>query len=59
MFALTLGPDVWLDCTELFDRGVRVSGVYAIRPTGSEAFMVFCDMSGGICSIAKVSLSAS
>lgn len=37
--------NVWSDCTELFDRGVRVSGVYAIRPTGSQAFVVFCDMS--------------
>ncbi|XP_068197119.1 angiopoietin-related protein 3-like [Antennarius striatus] len=33
------------DCGELFDRGERVSGVYAVRPTGSQPFMVFCDMS--------------
>ncbi|XP_056149657.1 angiopoietin-related protein 3-like [Lampris incognitus] len=33
------------DCSQLFDRGERVSGVYAIRPNQSEAFMVFCDMS--------------
>ncbi|XP_042285425.1 angiopoietin-related protein 3-like [Thunnus maccoyii] len=33
------------DCSELFNRGERVSGVYAIRPNGSEPFMVFCDMS--------------
>lgn len=37
---------VWSDCTELFDSGVRVSGVHAIRPTGGEAFMAFCDLSG-------------
>ncbi|XP_062259910.1 angiopoietin-related protein 3-like [Platichthys flesus] len=33
------------DCSELFNRGERVSGVYAIRPNGSEPFMAFCDMS--------------
>uniref|UniRef100_A0A3B4ZCE7 Angiopoietin-related protein 3-like n=1 Tax=Stegastes partitus TaxID=144197 RepID=A0A3B4ZCE7_9TELE len=33
------------DCSELFNRGERVSGVYAIKPNGSEPFMVFCDMS--------------
>ncbi|XP_040000018.1 angiopoietin-related protein 3-like [Xiphias gladius] len=32
------------DCSELFNRGERVSGVYAIRPNGSEPFMAFCDM---------------
>ncbi|KAM7378965.1 hypothetical protein PAMP_004550 [Pampus punctatissimus] len=33
------------DCSELFNRGERVSGVYAIRPSRSEPFMAFCDMS--------------
>uniref|UniRef100_A0A8C2XEL4 Angiopoietin like 3 n=1 Tax=Cyclopterus lumpus TaxID=8103 RepID=A0A8C2XEL4_CYCLU len=33
------------DCSDLFKRGERVSGVYAIRPTGTEPFMAFCDMS--------------
>ncbi|KAM9789135.1 angiopoietin-related protein 3-like [Neosynchiropus ocellatus] len=33
------------DCSELFSRGERVSGVYAVRPNGSEPFNVFCDMS--------------
>ncbi|XP_044076808.1 angiopoietin-related protein 3-like [Siniperca chuatsi] len=33
------------DCSELFNRGERVSGVYAIRPNGTEPFMAFCDMS--------------
>uniref|UniRef100_A0A3Q3WYX9 Fibrinogen C-terminal domain-containing protein n=1 Tax=Mola mola TaxID=94237 RepID=A0A3Q3WYX9_MOLML len=32
------------DCSELFDRGVRVSGVYPIRPQGTEPFVAFCDM---------------
>ncbi|XP_040027041.2 angiopoietin-related protein 3 [Gasterosteus aculeatus] len=33
------------DCSDLFNRGERVSGVYAIRPNGTEPFMAFCDMS--------------
>lgn len=39
--------DLPSDCSELFNRGVRVSGVYAIRPNGTEPFMAFCDMSKG------------
>ncbi|PWA17498.1 hypothetical protein CCH79_00011326 [Gambusia affinis] len=35
------------DCSELFDRGERANGTYAIKPNGSEPFMVFCDMSRG------------
>ncbi|KAM4552570.1 angiopoietin-related protein 3-like [Odontesthes bonariensis] len=37
--------DLPSDCSELFDRGERVSGVYAIKPNRSEPFMAFCDMS--------------
>ncbi|KAK9538877.1 hypothetical protein VZT92_004021 [Zoarces viviparus] len=33
------------DCSDLFNRGERASGVYGIRPTGTEPFMAFCDMS--------------
>ncbi|XP_069020759.1 angiopoietin-related protein 3-like [Embiotoca jacksoni] len=33
------------DCSELFTSGEQVSGIYAIRPNGSEPFMAFCDMS--------------
>ncbi|XP_053185376.1 angiopoietin-related protein 3-like isoform X2 [Scomber japonicus] len=33
------------DCSELYNRGERASGVYAIRPNRSEPFMAFCDMS--------------
>ncbi|XP_056276658.1 angiopoietin-related protein 3-like [Pseudoliparis swirei] len=33
------------DCSDLFNRGERVSGVYAIRPSGTKTFMAFCDMS--------------
>nr|XP_046265372.1 angiopoietin-related protein 3-like [Scatophagus argus] len=32
------------DCSELFNRGERVSSVYAIRPRGVEPFMALCDM---------------
>ncbi|XP_061694924.1 angiopoietin-related protein 3-like [Syngnathoides biaculeatus] len=32
------------DCGDAFDRGEKVSGVFAIRPPGSEPFMAFCDM---------------
>ncbi|XP_041848111.1 angiopoietin-related protein 3-like [Melanotaenia boesemani] len=34
------------DCSELFDRGERASGVYAVKPSSSKPFMAFCDMSG-------------
>ncbi|KAM8850446.1 angiopoietin-related protein 3-like isoform 2-T2 [Spinachia spinachia] len=33
------------DCSDLFNRGERVNGVYAIRPKGTEPFMALCDMS--------------
>uniref|UniRef100_A0A8C6U4T2 Fibrinogen C-terminal domain-containing protein n=1 Tax=Neogobius melanostomus TaxID=47308 RepID=A0A8C6U4T2_9GOBI len=36
-----------LDCSELFNRGERISGVYAIKPNTSEPFMAFCDMRTG------------
>lgn len=35
------------DCSELFDWGERVSGVYTIKPNTSEPFMAFCDMKKG------------
>ncbi|XP_051943647.1 angiopoietin-related protein 3-like [Hippocampus zosterae] len=39
-------PDMDLpsDCSEVFNRGEKISRVYAIRPNGSEPFKVFCDM---------------
>ncbi|KAM3842795.1 angiopoietin-related protein 3-like [Diretmus argenteus] len=37
--------DLPSDCSEVFNRGERASGVYAVRPNRSEPFMVFCDMS--------------
>ncbi|XP_076018382.1 angiopoietin-related protein 3-like [Genypterus blacodes] len=36
--------DLPSDCSELFNTGQRISGVYAIRPKRSEPFLVFCDM---------------
>ncbi|XP_033837950.1 angiopoietin-related protein 3-like [Periophthalmus magnuspinnatus] len=35
------------DCSELFNQGERVSGVYVINPGTSEPFMAFCDMTTG------------
>ncbi|KAK5859550.1 hypothetical protein PBY51_021102 [Eleginops maclovinus] len=34
-----------LDCSDLFNGGERISGLYVIKPTGAEPFMAFCDMS--------------
>lgn len=39
--------DLPSDCSQLFERGERISSIYAIRPHGSEPFVVFCDMSKG------------
>ncbi|MEQ2216444.1 hypothetical protein XENOCAPTIV_016234 [Xenoophorus captivus] len=43
----TMMSDFPSDCSELFDRGERANGIYAIKPNGSEPFMAFCDMSRG------------
>ncbi|XP_006126821.2 angiopoietin-related protein 3 [Pelodiscus sinensis] len=32
------------DCTALYKRGERTSGIYSIKPNGSEAFNVFCEV---------------
>uniref|UniRef100_A0A674K9D9 Angiopoietin-related protein 3 n=1 Tax=Terrapene triunguis TaxID=2587831 RepID=A0A674K9D9_9SAUR len=32
------------DCTALYKRGERTSGIYSIKPNGSEAFNVYCEM---------------
>uniref|UniRef100_A0A8D0HFJ2 Angiopoietin-related protein 3 n=1 Tax=Sphenodon punctatus TaxID=8508 RepID=A0A8D0HFJ2_SPHPU len=32
------------DCTATYNRGERSSGVYSIRPNGSEVFNVYCEM---------------
>ncbi|KAG7246004.1 hypothetical protein CRUP_030851, partial [Coryphaenoides rupestris] len=45
------GNDLPSDCSDLFGRGERASGVYALKPTDrSGPFMAFCDMSkdGGL-----------
>ncbi|KAM3875775.1 angiopoietin-related protein 3 [Diretmus argenteus] len=36
--------DLPVDCSELFVRGERNSGVYAIKPNQSEPFSVYCEM---------------
>jgi len=35
------------DCTALYNSGMRSSGVYTIKPSGSEAFDVYCEMKFG------------
>ncbi|XP_043941481.1 angiopoietin-related protein 3 [Protopterus annectens] len=35
---------VHLDCSDIYDEGERVSGIYTINPNGSKSFNVFCDM---------------
>ncbi|XP_074858293.1 angiopoietin-related protein 3 [Carettochelys insculpta] len=42
--ALQEFKDVAGDCTDLYKRGERVSGIYSIKPNGSEAFNVYCEM---------------
>ena len=36
-----------IDCTALYKKGERASGVYTIRPDGSPAFPVYCDLTDG------------
>ncbi|XP_063283936.1 angiopoietin-related protein 3 [Pelobates fuscus] len=33
------------DCNDIYNRGDRLSGIYAIKPNGSEEFYVFCEIS--------------
>ncbi|KAK2540533.1 Angptl3 [Columba guinea] len=35
------------DCTALYNSGMRLSGIYTIKPNGSEAFDVYCEMKFG------------
>lgn len=39
--------DFPMDCSELFDRGEKNSGVYTIKPNQSEPFSVYCEMGSG------------
>ena len=38
---------VTAECTDLYRTGVRRTGVYTIKPRGSPAFSVYCDMTDG------------
>ncbi|KFO58659.1 Angiopoietin-related protein 3, partial [Corvus brachyrhynchos] len=40
-------PGAAADCTALYHTGVQASGVYTIKPNGSEAFNVYCEMKFG------------
>ncbi|KAJ3599219.1 hypothetical protein NHX12_033182 [Muraenolepis orangiensis] len=37
--------DLAIDCSDLFNQGEKNSGVYIIKPNGSEPFKVYCKMS--------------
>lgn len=39
--------DLPTDCSEVFNRGQRKSGVYPIKPNQSEPFDVYCEISSG------------
>lgn len=40
-------PGAAPDCTALYNSGVRSSGVYTIKPNGSESFDVYCEVKFG------------
>ncbi|KFW02287.1 Angiopoietin-related protein 3, partial [Eurypyga helias] len=42
-----VGEGAALDCTALYNSGTRSSGVYTIKPNGSEAFDVYCEVKLG------------
>lgn len=44
---LSAFPGAAADCTALYHTGVQASGVYTIKPNGSEAFNVYCEMKFG------------
>lgn len=35
------------DCGEVFSSGEKTSGLYPIKPNGSEPFLVYCDFTEG------------
>ncbi|KAK6308745.1 hypothetical protein J4Q44_G00202080 [Coregonus suidteri] len=39
-----LDTDLSMDCSDLFNRGERNSGVYSIKPNQSEPFNVYCEL---------------
>ncbi|CAB1323908.1 unnamed protein product [Coregonus sp. 'balchen'] len=39
--------DLPVDCSDLFNRGERNSGVYPIKPNQSEPFNVYCELTSG------------
>lgn len=36
------------DCTWVYNAGERSNGIYSIKPNGSMAFNVYCEMEGGM-----------
>ncbi|KAL1022794.1 hypothetical protein UPYG_G00032420 [Umbra pygmaea] len=43
----SMDKDLPLDCSDLFNKGQRNSGVYSIRPNQSEPFNVYCELTLG------------
>eukprot|EP00794_Sanderia_malayensis_P015366 gene15366-16943_t len=41
---IILVKDPYRDCRELYEKGSRQNGIYAIKPDNGPAFRVFCDM---------------
>lgn len=39
--------DFPMDCSDVFKRGQRTSGIYPIKPNQSEPFYVYCEISSG------------
>ncbi|XP_029084063.1 angiopoietin-related protein 3 isoform X2 [Monodon monoceros] len=39
--------DIPADCTIIYNRGEHTSGIYSIRPSNSQVFNVYCDVTSG------------
>lgn len=39
--------DIPADCTTIYNKGEHTSGIYSIRPSGSEVFNVYCEVKSG------------
>ncbi|XP_016064106.1 PREDICTED: angiopoietin-related protein 3 [Miniopterus natalensis] len=39
--------DIPADCTTIYNKGEHTSGIYSIKPSGSQVFNVYCDVKSG------------
>lgn len=39
--------DIPADCTTIYNKGEHTSGIYSIRPSGSQVFNVYCEVKSG------------